>query len=34
MRAAYLYSYFRPQMKKNEYIRLQKVQQVIMHYGS
>lgn len=32
--AAYLYSYFRPGLQKNEYIRLQKIQNVLIHIGS
>jgi hypothetical protein len=31
--AAYLYAYFRPQIENNEYIRLQKIQNVIMELG-
>jgi hypothetical protein len=30
--AAYLYAYFFPQLEKNEYLRLQKVQTLIMDY--
>ncbi|MBP1963949.1 hypothetical protein [Paenibacillus aceris] len=32
--AAYLYAYFRPQLEKSEYIRLQKIQTVIQELGS
>ncbi|MBE1442024.1 hypothetical protein [Paenibacillus sp. OAS669] len=32
--AAYLYSYFRPGLQKNEYIRLQKVQSMYTEIGS
>ena len=32
--ASYLYSYFRPGLQKNEYIRLQKIQSIIMEVGS
>ncbi|MNR53601.1 hypothetical protein D3C85_1736400 [compost metagenome] len=32
--AAYLYAYFRPQLEKSEYIRLQKIQTVIQEIGS
>lgn len=32
-RAAYLYGYFVPELKNNEYIRVQKVTTVIMHFG-
>ena len=32
--AAYLYGYFRSDLKKNEYIRMQKVQNLIMEFGS
>ncbi|GFZ84894.1 hypothetical protein GCM10008018_33610 [Paenibacillus marchantiophytorum] len=32
--AAYLYAYFRPQLEKSEYIRLQKIQTVIQDVGS
>ncbi|HEY0826723.1 MAG TPA: hypothetical protein VGE40_01390 [Bacilli bacterium] len=32
--AAYLYGYFRPQLEKTEYIRIQKIQSVIKDYGS
>ncbi|OCT16250.1 hypothetical protein A8709_02110 [Paenibacillus pectinilyticus] len=31
--AAYLYAYFRPQLEKSEYIRLQKIQTVIQEIG-
>lgn len=31
--AAYLYAYFRPQLEKSEYIRLQKIQTVIQEVG-
>ncbi|NOV02595.1 hypothetical protein GC097_21565 [Paenibacillus sp. LMG 31457] len=31
--AAYLYAYFRPQLEKSEYIRLQKIQTVIQELG-
>lgn len=31
--AVYLYGYFRQQLEKNEYIRLQKIQTLIMNYG-
>ncbi|WNR44467.1 hypothetical protein [Paenibacillus roseipurpureus] len=31
--AAYLYAYFRPQLEKSEYIRLQKIQTVIEEIG-
>ncbi|MEC0226594.1 hypothetical protein [Paenibacillus alba] len=31
--AAYLYAYFRPQLEKSEYIRLQKIQTVIQDIG-
>jgi hypothetical protein len=33
MEAAYLYGYFRQRLEKNEYIRLQKIQTLIMNYG-
>jgi len=33
LRAAYLYGYFVPELKQNEYIRVQKVRTVIMHFG-
>ncbi|WP_052487744.1 hypothetical protein [Gordoniibacillus kamchatkensis] len=33
MEAAYLYGYFRQKLEKNEYIRLQKIQTLIMNYG-
>jgi hypothetical protein len=33
MEGAYLYGYFRQQLEKNEYIRLQKVQTLLMSYG-
>ncbi len=32
--AAYLYGYFRRGLKNNEYIRLHKVEKVLMNYGS
>lgn len=32
--AAYLYGYFRPQLEKAEYIRIQKIQTVIKDFGS
>ncbi len=32
--AAYLYGYFHPQLVKNEYVKLQKIQTVIMDFGS
>ncbi|WP_090822341.1 hypothetical protein [Paenibacillus sp. yr247] len=32
--AAYLYAYFRPQLEKSEYIRLQKIQTVIQEIGN
>ncbi|SEC26680.1 hypothetical protein [Paenibacillus sp. GP183] len=32
--AVYLFAYFRPQMEKNEYLRLQKVQTLFMQLGS
>lgn len=32
--AAYLYGYFRPELEKNEYMRIQKVQSLIMEFGS
>lgn len=32
--AAWLYAYFRPQLEKSEYIRLQKIQTVIQELGS
>ncbi|WP_282935266.1 hypothetical protein [Paenibacillus sp. RC67] len=32
--ASYLYSYFRPGLQKNEYIRLQKIQSMVMEVGS
>ncbi|CAG7628237.1 hypothetical protein ACFQI7_15275 [Paenibacillus allorhizosphaerae] len=31
---AYMYAYFRTDLKQNEYIRLQKIQNVIMAFGS
>ena len=34
LEAAYLYGYFRPDLAKNEYIRLQKVETVIMDFGA
>jgi hypothetical protein len=34
MEAAYMFGYFRPKLEKNEYIRLQKIQNVIMEFGS
>ncbi|MBP1990455.1 hypothetical protein [Paenibacillus eucommiae] len=34
MEAAYLFAYFRPQMVANEYLRLQKVQTLLMEIGS
>ncbi|WP_165452300.1 hypothetical protein [Paenibacillus thalictri] len=34
MEAAYMFGYFRPQLEKNEYIRLQKIQQLIMEFGT
>jgi hypothetical protein len=33
MEAAYLYGYFRQQLEKNEYVRLQKIQTLIMNFG-
>jgi hypothetical protein len=33
LEAAYLYGYFRPTLKKNEYIRLQKIQNLLLDYG-
>ena len=33
LEAAYLYGYFRSDLNDNEYIRLQKIENVIMHYG-
>ncbi|WP_248925805.1 hypothetical protein [Paenibacillus hamazuiensis] len=33
MDAAYMFGYFRPKLEKNEYIRLQKIQNVIMEFG-
>ncbi|WP_051620417.1 hypothetical protein [Paenibacillus sp. UNC451MF] len=32
--ASYLYSYFRPGLQKNEYIRLQKIKSMVMEVGS
>jgi hypothetical protein len=32
--AVYLFAYFRPQMEKNEYLRLQKVQTLFMQLGT
>lgn len=32
--AAYLFGYFRSDLKRNEYIRMQKVQNVIMEFGT
>jgi hypothetical protein len=32
--AAYLFSYFRPGLERNEYIRLQKIQNMIVQVGS
>jgi hypothetical protein len=32
--AVYLFAYFRPQMEKNEYLRLQKVQTLFLQLGS
>ncbi|UJF33482.1 hypothetical protein [Paenibacillus hexagrammi] len=32
--AAYLYAYFRPQLEKSEYIRMQKIQTLIQETGS
>lgn len=32
--AAYLYAYFRPDLEKNEYLRLQKIQTLVMEFGS
>lgn len=34
LEAAYLYSYFRPGLEKNEYVQVQKVKSLIMEYGS
>lgn len=34
MEGAYLYGYFRQQLEKNEYVRLQKVQTLLMNYGN
>lgn len=34
MEGAYMYAYFRTDLKNNEYIRLQKIQNVIMAFGS
>lgn len=33
LEASYLYAYFRSDLKKNEYIRLQKIQDMLMAYG-
>jgi hypothetical protein len=32
--AVYLYAYFRPDLEKNEYLRLQKIQTLVMDFGS
>jgi hypothetical protein len=34
LEAAYLYGYFRPGLKKNEYIRMQKIVSVLEHKGT
>lgn len=34
LEGAYMYAYFRTDLKQNEYIRLQKIQNVIMAFGS
>lgn len=34
LEGAYMYAYFRSDLKQNEYIRLQKIQNVIMAFGS
>lgn len=34
LQAVYLYAYFRPQLEKNEYIRLQKIQTLVMDVGN
>lgn len=34
MEGAYMYAYFRVDLKNNEYIRLQKIQNIIMAFGS
>ncbi|MBP1155669.1 MULTISPECIES: hypothetical protein [unclassified Paenibacillus] len=34
MEGAYMYAYFRSDLKNNEYIRLQKIQNLIMAFGS
>jgi hypothetical protein len=33
-KAAYLYGYFHPQLEKNEYVRLQKIETAIMDFGA
>jgi hypothetical protein len=34
LQAVYLYAYFRPQLERNEYIRLQKIQTLVMDFGN